>query len=354
VAVTLIVTSPGAAPQTITLDQPRIAVGRAVSADVRLPARAVSAQHAVLHVRGNDVSVVDEGSTNGTRVNQVTIPRGRRKALKPGDTLGIAQFDLRLELSPGVPDPPDRTGTLARKLLLDALASAGGAASPLQVELVTGRKAGQRWTLEGPSVRWVAGRGEGCEVLLDDPDCSRHHAEFVRDDLGVIVRDLGSKNGIFVGERRTPERRLRSGDEVTLGRSVLRFEDPMEDLLRTFEAGADDNAPEPLPPAGGGSIPPGAPAEASPVPAAVASPAPEAPGAMEPSAAAAQGLGAPPPEASREEPVVVPRRGGAADGVVVLLALVILAVSLAALWMVLRSTPPGVNVRAPAAHRTAD
>ncbi|MBI5515359.1 MAG: FHA domain-containing protein [Deltaproteobacteria bacterium] len=347
-AVTLIVTSPGAAPQTITLDQPRIVVGRAVSADVRLPARAVSAQHAVLHVHGNDLSIVDEGSTNGTRVNQVAIPRGRRKALKPGDLLGIAQFELRVELSPGVPDPPDRTGTLARKLLLDALASAGGAASPPQLELLTGRKAGSRWTLAAPLVRWVAGRGEGCEVLLDDPDSSRQHAEFVRDDLGVVVRDLGSKNGIFVGERRTPERRLRSGDEVTIGRSVLRFEDPMEDLLRTFEAGTDDSAPEPAPaPAPAVAS---APPEASPTPA-EASPAPApAEGSPAPAVASPSPV---PAERSPEPPVVVPRRGGAADGVVVLLALVILAVSLGALWMVLRTTPPGVNVRAPPTHRTA-
>src|SRR5437868_10639987 len=45
------------------------------------------------------------------------------------------------------------------------------------------------------------GRAAECEVILDDPQVSRFHAELVLGD-GVQLRDRGSANGTFVGEER--------------------------------------------------------------------------------------------------------------------------------------------------------
>lgn len=44
----------------------------------------------------------------------------------------------------------------------------------------------------------VVGRGEGCDLKLDDPRVSRRHAEIYR--LGSLwwVRDLGSAGGTFL------------------------------------------------------------------------------------------------------------------------------------------------------------
>ena len=42
----------------------------------------------------------------------------------------------------------------------------------------------------------------------------------------VRVRDLASKNGVWVGERRVTERLLGDRDEVRVGSTVVRFEDP--------------------------------------------------------------------------------------------------------------------------------
>jgi DNA-binding NtrC family response regulator len=46
----------------------------------------------------------------------------------------------------------------------------------------------------------VVGRGEGCEVRIDDGSVSRRHASVRRGDGGVLVHDLGSANGTFVRE----------------------------------------------------------------------------------------------------------------------------------------------------------
>jgi pSer/pThr/pTyr-binding forkhead associated (FHA) protein len=258
VAVTLIVSTSGSAPQSITLDQPRVVVGRGAHVDVRLPSREVSAQHATIRAEGSDFVLLDEGSTNGTRVNGAVVPRGRKKVLHAGDVIDIASFSLRVDLVIARPDPPERTASLARRLLLDALATAEDASPAAQIIVVSGRLAGQEWPLAVPS-RLVIGRGDGCDILLDDRDASRQHVEIVRDTDGVTARDLGSKNGFLLGGRAVTERKLRHGDEITVGRTVLRYHEPAEELLRALEAGQDDVAP-PRP-----SAPPAATASPAPV-----------------------------------------------------------------------------------------
>ncbi len=46
--------------------------------------------------------------------------------------------------------------------------------------------------------RWVVGRGAECEIRIDDPDVSRRHARLVLREDGLLVEDLGSKNGTLV------------------------------------------------------------------------------------------------------------------------------------------------------------
>jgi pSer/pThr/pTyr-binding forkhead associated (FHA) protein len=312
VALTFLVTVPGSDPQTITLDQPRVVIGRGAHVDVRLPSRAVSDQHAMVRVDGPDVSIIDEGSTNGTRVNGVAIARGRRKFLRDGDEIGVGDYAIKVSFVIALADPPERTATLARRLLRDSLRSLGGDSAPPYLELRSGKTAGRRWEIPAAGSRLTLGRAEGCEVLLDDRDCSRQHAEVERDAEGFLLRDLGSKNGIVVGGRSLTEKRLKNGDEFTIGKSTLRFVDPTEELLRGFESGADEAAPPPPPRP---SMPPPTPS----IP----------PPPAEPAVALAAATPAPDAKALRE-------RKGDADWIVLALAVVILVVSVAALVIVLK------------------
>ena len=68
------------------------------------------------------------------------------------------------------------------------------------------------------------GRLPECEVVLSDTNVSRRHAEIhLRGDHYVLV-DLGSTNGSKVNGARIKERVLADGDEITLGKTQLRFE----------------------------------------------------------------------------------------------------------------------------------
>jgi S-DNA-T family DNA segregation ATPase FtsK/SpoIIIE len=205
-------------------------------------------------------------------------------------------------------DPPERTATLARRLLKDSLRALGGDSAPTYLELRTGKQAGKRWEIPAAGARLTLGRAEGCEVLLDDRDCSRQHAEVERDGDGVALRDLGSKNAIAIGGRTVTEKRLKHGDEFTIGKSTLRYVEPSEELLRSFDSGADETVPPPPPRP---SLPPPSLPPPPPEPTAAVVTAPDA--------------------------TALTARRGDADWIVLALAVVILVVSVAALVIVLKS-----------------
>jgi hypothetical protein len=76
-----------------------------------------------------------------------------------------------------------------------------------------------------PATGAVIGRSRDCDVVVDDPNASRRHAEVRPSGGSWIVRDLGSTNGIKVNGRRVDgAQSLRRGDTIELGTSRLTFE----------------------------------------------------------------------------------------------------------------------------------
>jgi pSer/pThr/pTyr-binding forkhead associated (FHA) protein len=92
----------------------------------------------------------------------------------------------------------------------------GAAAARLVV--LEGAQPGRHWAL-GPTS--LVGRGTGADVTLEDSLVSREHVTISRDEAGWMVRDLGSRNGTFVNGRRVDVERLRYGDRLAIGQTVL-------------------------------------------------------------------------------------------------------------------------------------
>lgn len=64
----------------------------------------------------------------------------------------------------------------------------------------------------------VIGRGDDCDILVDDPLVSRRHATVVCADAELWVEDLASRNGVYVnGERIQSRQRLAIGDVLRIG-----------------------------------------------------------------------------------------------------------------------------------------
>jgi len=61
------------------------------------------------------------------------------------------------------------------------------------------------------------GRGVDMDITLNNASISRHHAELKRLMDGALLRDAGSRNGVFVNGERVQEQLLSDGDNVGLG-----------------------------------------------------------------------------------------------------------------------------------------
>ena len=84
-----------------------------------------------------------------------------------------------------------------------------------------GPNAGSRFLLDAKVT--TAGRHPESDIFLDDVTVSRRHAEFVREDTGFLVRDVGSLNGTYLNRERIETAGLAGGDEVQIGKYRLVF-----------------------------------------------------------------------------------------------------------------------------------
>jgi pSer/pThr/pTyr-binding forkhead associated (FHA) protein len=203
----------------------------------------VSSAHCQLLLKDGEVLLEDLGSTNGTRVNGARV---REAALRDGAEIEIGGSKLVVHLADGARPATDDTqlraspSQLGSSWLLD-----GEHASPqgergrpeaaligqdlrlppglnAVVEVVAGLDAGKVFRFARGSVS--IGRRQG-EVPLTDVEVSRDHA--VIEVFGremIFVRDMGSTNGTYHNGRRIEMSRLRNGDSVGCGKTILRLQ----------------------------------------------------------------------------------------------------------------------------------
>jgi len=74
--------------------------------------------------------------------------------------------------------------------------------------------------------RGVCSLGSGAQndIVIDDRAVSRSHAELEIVPEGVLVRDLGSRNGTFFGAHRVEKMTLAFGSALTIGRATVRID----------------------------------------------------------------------------------------------------------------------------------
>ena len=73
--------------------------------------------------------------------------------------------------------------------------------------------------------RVVVGREVSCDIQINDPSVSRHHAEVMRTDRGWAIRDTGSTNGTSVNDAPVSQSRIYNGDRIRLGNTQLVFQE---------------------------------------------------------------------------------------------------------------------------------
>ena len=89
----------------------------------------------------------------------------------------------------------------------------------------------------------VVGRHPQCDARLDSLRVSRHHCCMTQDNGDVVVRDLGSTNGIRINGQRVEIGRLRPGDELSIAHIRYRLDGGSPNEMTLADPQSDHNSP---------------------------------------------------------------------------------------------------------------
>jgi hypothetical protein len=148
------------------------------------------------------------------------------------DRLRLGEFGIQTRVVNPEPEaeaeaPPPPIGESSGRTMV--YSTAGRVAEPLEERARSRQQTalllmGGKRLVVGPAGATM-GRSRQCDVMVDDPNVSRAHAEVRPRGGSWVLSDLGSTNGTRLNRRRleAPEV-LKPGDEIELGTTLLTFE----------------------------------------------------------------------------------------------------------------------------------
>ena len=84
----------------------------------------------------------------------------------------------------------------------------------------------------------IIGRGGELDIVLVEDMVSRKHAKLNTTDDKIVIQDLGSTNGTFVNGEKIKRARLKEGDRVLIGTSILKL---ISSAAPAAQSGAEAN-----------------------------------------------------------------------------------------------------------------
>ncbi|MEI8165584.1 MAG: FHA domain-containing protein, partial [Chloroflexales bacterium] len=175
--------------RVVALGAAPLTVGRAPDNTILLTSRFVSGHHARVETVGQSHRIVDVGSTNGL------LYEGRR----------VASHDLTDGAIIRIGD--SATGSFVTLTY----------SNPVVTRTPQASQVAQSYQLDPKNPQVTIGRA-GCDIVLDNPQVSRFHAQLDQAAGGAVLRDAGSTNGTFVnGQRLSGPHTLRPGDVIQIG-----------------------------------------------------------------------------------------------------------------------------------------
>jgi len=172
----------------------------------------------------------------------LTLPARPRIDFETDGRLGLGEFGIQTGIvmpheeeqedeheqayEPPPQPPPQRAPQAGRTMvysnagrLAEPLEEQTHARSPTALLVVDGRR-----MMIGPGGATI-GRSRQCDIVLDDANVSRQHAELRPRGGSWILSDLGSTNGSRLnGHPVERSEVVRPGDEIELGATIMRFE----------------------------------------------------------------------------------------------------------------------------------
>ncbi|MEA2271115.1 MAG: transport system ATP-binding/permease protein [Solirubrobacteraceae bacterium] len=170
-----------------------LTIGRLADNEVVIAKHSVSRRHARISPVQGGYWITDLGSRNGTQLNGERF-HGESRWLANGDTVLVGGQALRFVSGEATRHGAERPSFLKTHFI------------------------------EFPRDRLTIGRDRSNDVVLEDPNVSRFHAEIVRDGERVALYDLGSRNGTRIDAEPIRHAILTAGSEIGIGPYRLLFD----------------------------------------------------------------------------------------------------------------------------------
>jgi pSer/pThr/pTyr-binding forkhead associated (FHA) protein len=90
------------------------------------------------------------------------------------------------------------------------------------LKFISGKYQGGEFPLR-PNREIIIGRSSDLDMVLVEDMVSRKHAKISTDDQTVSIQDLGSTNGTFVNGEKIRAIRLKEGDRILVGTSIIKL-----------------------------------------------------------------------------------------------------------------------------------
>jgi pSer/pThr/pTyr-binding forkhead associated (FHA) protein len=221
----MIVSIDGVVIKEVQLTKDRTTLGRRPYNDIVIDNLAVSGEHAVLQLGGNDVFLEDLNSTNGTYVNGKAV---KKQLLQNNDTVEIGKYKIKFinevpgatfektqiikpGMVPAMPAPPAGAAATTAAKPAGAPAAAGEAAANASIKVLSGAAAGR----EVPLVKVVTTIGKPGVAV----------AAITKRSHGFVVAHVeGSNKPTLNGAAIGPDPvTLKNGDMLELAGTQMQF-----------------------------------------------------------------------------------------------------------------------------------
>jgi pSer/pThr/pTyr-binding forkhead associated (FHA) protein len=213
----MIVSIDGVVIKEVQLTKDRTTLGRRPYNDVVIDNLAVSGEHAVFQMTGNDVFVEDLNSTNGTYVNGKAA---KKQQLHHGDSVEVGKYKIRF-----VSEADDGfEKTMAVKAAVPAASASAGSGFPVSSSAELGAAG------SGASIKVLSGAAAGREVSLTKVVTTVGKpgvavAAITKRQNGFVVHHVeGAGNPSLNGSPIGPEPvSLKNGDLIELAGTQMQF-----------------------------------------------------------------------------------------------------------------------------------
>ncbi len=225
----------------LLLSKPLVLLGREADCEARFPASAVmvSRRHAEIRQENGAFVLYDNGSFNGTLINEQRIsaptalyhadeirlgiggPRLRFNApsqIAPKDANLAGQRSIAVgQLAGSALPPPPEIGSKTMAINTATLAGSEKSRENVKPQLMMSLTFGGKSEL-------TVGRDKANDICLDGLQISNRHARLLQTNGSIVVEDLSSTNGVYLNGQKIARQTLAPEDAAQIGSFLLKVD----------------------------------------------------------------------------------------------------------------------------------